>query len=200
MDNLFNDIGLDNVDINTNKKSRFPSNDMILVEKDEEIEEETRYTEDGRPTDKYSIVYKTHYPNPDTTGNGVDTTPEIGSREDIGSIEKPHFVESSKWAKSLINHTYDSLTEIRSKFKMIMSCFYYNNTTDIDNDLLNTAETIYKNLVNSEVRSSNAKNYDSKSRYSFFNCDIKTFGLLYMNFINTLVDLDFSNTNLTLTP
>ncbi len=199
MDNLFNDVGLDNVDIKTNKNSRFPSNDMILVEKEEEIEEETRYTEDGRPTDKYSIVYKTHYPNPDTTGNGVDTTPEIGSREDIGSIEKPHFVESTKWAKSLINHTYDSLTEIRSKFKMIMSCFYYNNTTDIDNDLMDTAETIYKNLVNSEVRSSNKKIYDSKSRYSFFNCDIKTFGLLYMNFINTLVDLDFSNVNLTLT-
>lgn len=201
MDKLFNDIGLDNVNVGTNEKSRYPSNDMFIVDEAEIPKEEKRYTKDGRDRDKFSIVFKpdeNKFPNPDNTGNGIDTTPEIGSREAVGNIEKPKFIEETKHAKSLINHTYDSLTEIRSKLKIIMSHFYHETTTNIDEDLMSTSETIYKNLVNAEIRSPNKNSYNSKSNFSFFDCKIESFGNLYINFINVLNKLNFSDPNLTL--
>lgn len=199
MDNLFNDIGLDNVDINTNEKSKFPSNDMILIEKKEEIEKETRYTEDGRPTDKYSIVVKTNYPNPDSTGNGVDTTPEIGSREDVPTYKMDGtFIETSRYSKSLMNQAYDVLAELRSRFKALMSYFYYENTGKLNEDFLDSIETIYKNLVNAEAFSRNNTTYNSKSKYSFYYFDNNLFRNAYLSYIKTLNEIDFSNVNISL--
>ena len=199
--NLFG-IGIANVGFDINDNSRYPSNDMILQEEEEKEEcHEKQYTHDGRDRNKYSIVFKpdeTKYPNPDLSGNGIDTTPEIGSKEDFEP--GPKLSDSSYYSKSLIDQLYDTTSEIRSELKNLMSYFYREGTLEIDKSVLKTTETIYKNIVNSEAKSLKKTVYNSGSKLLFRNIDLDTLFNFYVSYLNTLQSLDFNNPDIVLTP
>jgi calcineurin-like phosphoesterase family protein len=186
---LFN-IGLGNIDFDINKNSRVPSNDMLLVEPEEKNNSEKEYTKDGRDKNKTSIVFKpdeNKYPNPDNTSNGVDTTPEIGSREDFND-NNPSIFD----AKSMMNQTYDLLTNMRSEFRALLLHFTNNIPSGIDKDLITVTETIYKNLIRSNNK------IDTHSKLIFRNFDNKLFNSIYINYLKTLKEINFKNPNLEL--
>ena len=199
---IFN-VGLANIGFDTNEKSRYPSNDMILQEDEKEEYYEKEYTKDGRDRNKFSIVFKpdeTKYPNPDETGNGIDTTPEIGSREDINDTRVGYGDDTTYYSKSLIGQLYDTTSEIRSELKNLMSYFYREGTLEIDHIVLKTTETIYKNIVNNEAKSSKKNVYTSGSKLSFVNIDLNTLFNFYVSYLDTLKSLNFNNPDITLTP
>lgn len=196
---LYN-IGINNVEMSFDKDSNLPSNDLLLDNIEKPKNKEKEYTHDGRDKSKTSIVFKpddTLYPKPDITGNGIDTTSEIGSNEDYKDIIKPRELSLSEkyFSKSFIGQTFDILSNIRSRFRDLLLHFTNNIPTGIDKNLVETSHIIYSNLIHSN---NDDKYLDSKSKYIFRNFKNDVFFNFYNDFITTLMSLNFNNPNLKL--
>ena len=97
---------------------RINMNELIFFEKNEPRSDIKEYTSDGRDKNKFSIIVKPddRYPNPDETGNGVDTSVENYYNSNVKALQ----------SKSMLNNIQNLLSHIATNINDTYTmCFLF---------------------------------------------------------------------------
>ena len=127
-------------------------NELIFFEKNEPRSDIKEYTSDGRDKNKFSIIVKPddRYPNPDETGNGVDTSVENYYNSNVKALQ----------SKSMLNNIQNLLSHIATNINDTYIKIGCNDKNTFD-----FMKVLFRNTIHTNALTKIENNYS----YSLFN-------------------------------
>lgn len=143
-------------------------NELIFFEKNEPQSDIREYTSDGRNKNKFSIIVKPddRYPNPDETGNGVDTSVENYYNSNVKALQ----------SKSMLNNIQNLLSHIATNINNTYIKIGCNDKNTFD-----FIKVLFRNTIHTNALTKIENNY-SYSRFNIYDKLTKIINFMKMKF------------------
>lgn len=143
-------------------------NELIFFEKNEPQSDIKEYTPDGRDKNKFSIIVKPdyRYPNPDETGNGVDTSVEDYYNSNVKALQ----------SKSMLNNIQNLLSHIATNINDA-----YIKIGCSDKNTFDFMKVLFRNTIHTNALTKIENNY-SDSLFNIYDKLTKIINFMKMKF------------------